>query len=131
VGKSNFTDAELTAHARMRLALIDKIDQLDEAGTPVVCKQDPDLFFPEGQGAIVYQTLKEAKAICMPCPLRDACLTYALVADMYEGVWGGTTPLERKAIRKELKANGEFDTIAKVGYLAYRKSRLQASTGHG
>lgn len=129
MGKSNFTDAELAVHSRMHMRLIDQLDAMDAAGEPAVCKQDPDLFFPEGQGSAVYQSLKDAKTICMPCPLRDACLTYALVADMYEGVWGGTTPIERKNIRKELRRNGEIDTVAKVGYLAYRRARLQANTG--
>lgn len=127
VGKSNFSDVELALHTRMLFKLIESLDELDAAGEPVLCKQDPDLWFPEGQGAAVYASLKEAKAACMPCPLRDQCLTFALVADKNEGVWGGTTPIERKNIRKDLVRHGQINRVAEHGYLAYRRQRLQTS----
>jgi hypothetical protein len=39
-----------------------------------------------------------AKAICKGCSLREPCLREAMAGD-YWGVWGGTTRLERKAMR--------------------------------
>jgi WhiB family redox-sensing transcriptional regulator len=40
----------------------------------------------------------EAKAVCAGCPVRSACLVFALERDL-EGVWGGTTEDERRALR--------------------------------
>jgi WhiB family redox-sensing transcriptional regulator len=127
VGKSNFTDAELAVHGRLWLAMLDALDALEAEGETILCKQAPDLWFPEGNGHAVFQALKEARAGCMPCKLRDKCATYAIVSDAREGMWGGTTPIERKNIRKELVRNGEIDRVAEFGYLAYRRERLQAS----
>ena len=40
-----------------------------------------------------------AKAQCSGCPVREQCLAFGL--DEEFGVWGGTTPDERKALREE------------------------------
>lgn len=56
---------------------------------------DPELFYPE-RGS---QGWKEAKAICRACPVRIACLEYAIVTAERHGVWGGLTELERKRVR--------------------------------
>jgi WhiB family redox-sensing transcriptional regulator len=55
---------------------------------------DPEVFFPLGHG-----DPGEARAICRLCPLREACLDYALAWDVH-GIWGGTTYAERQAIRR-------------------------------
>lgn len=61
--------------------------------------QDPELFFPVGHGPRAIRQTAEAKAVCAGCPVIEQCLRYAL--DTYqEGVWGGTTDDERKALRK-------------------------------
>lgn len=50
--------------------------------------------------------MEEAKAVCngtydgKECPLRAACLEFAVVNNERFGVWGGTTPDERREIRK-------------------------------
>lgn len=36
-----------------------------------------------------------------PCPVRDACLLFALTNNERFGVWGGMTALARKALRKK------------------------------
>jgi WhiB family redox-sensing transcriptional regulator len=41
-----------------------------------------------------------AKAVCAACPVRDACLEYALRADIHCGVWGGLSELERRQLRR-------------------------------
>jgi len=60
---------------------------------------DPELFFPvtvvAGPAA---RQAEAAKAVCGPCAVRANCLSYALEA-MPEGIWGGTTPEERRAAR--------------------------------
>ena len=43
----------------------------------------------------------DATAFCRDgCPIIERCLLFALVNNERAGVWGGTTPLERRAIRK-------------------------------
>ena len=48
--------------------------------------------------------IAKAKAICAPCPLVEACGTYALKHQNY-GVWGGMTAAER------FKARGNQDAF--------------------
>lgn len=54
---------------------------------------DPVVFHPvnEDDG-------DEAKAICALCPVREACLEYAIVAREKDGVWGGLTARERRRV---------------------------------
>jgi WhiB family transcriptional regulator, redox-sensing transcriptional regulator len=66
---------------------------------------DPELFFREGVVGEPGVTRApgvtlEAKAICRGCPVRNDCLAHALSADEKYGIWGGTTPTVRKAIRR-------------------------------
>lgn len=65
---------------------------------------DPDVFFPEkGQsvgGPREFYT--RARVFCARCPVREACLDYALERSSWPedaGMWGGTTPRERRQIR--------------------------------
>jgi len=45
---------------------------------------DPDLWFAESPAHV-----EQAKALCGPCPLREACLAGALERREPWGVWGG------------------------------------------
>ena len=45
---------------------------------------DPDLWFAEAPSDV-----ETAKALCVPCPLREACLSGALERREPWGVWGG------------------------------------------
>ena len=40
-----------------------------------------------------------AKAVCAGCPVRQACLEFALANDERWGVWGGTSERQRRAMR--------------------------------
>jgi len=55
----------------------------------------PDLFFTD-RG---YDT-GTAKKVCAGCPVRDACLTYALDTGVRFGVWGGLSEKQRKRLRR-------------------------------
>lgn len=58
------------------------------------CKDvDPDVFYPEHASGNA-----EAIAYCHACPHTDLCLTWALETGQSFGIWGGTTPAERKAM---------------------------------
>ncbi len=57
---------------------------------------DPDIFFP-----VTDEEAEPAKAICAECPVREACLEFALAAREREGVWGGATERERRRIVRQ------------------------------
>lgn len=67
-------------------------------GTQACKSVDPEMFFPEDYDdkAAVLQ----AKAICQSCPLTSACLVYAIKDSSLEGIWGATTPNERRNMRR-------------------------------
>ena len=63
--------------------------------------EDPELFFPVGDwGPVVVAQLAEAKAVCARCPVVAECLSFALLA-VPEGVAGGLTGQERRAVRRQ------------------------------
>ncbi|HVM26710.1 MAG TPA: WhiB family transcriptional regulator [Mycobacteriales bacterium] len=45
---------------------------------------EPDLWFAESPADV-----ERAKALCVPCPLRESCLSGALERREPWGVWGG------------------------------------------
>lgn len=61
---------------------------------------DPDLFFPIGISGLTFVQVDEAKAVCHRCPVMEQCLDWALYARHVEGIWGGTTESERRAMRR-------------------------------
>ena len=61
---------------------------------------DPELFFPISAEGPALKQVARAKAICARCPIRQACLDYALSAGALQGVWGGTTEAERQLLRQ-------------------------------
>ena len=73
------------------------IQQTDE-GAP--CEGRDLLFFPEGHESIQKAATLEAKLICRGCQFRVMCGAYAIEAQEQYGIFGGTTPEERRAIRK-------------------------------
>lgn len=74
--------------------LLTTLSGTDFGGHPACVDEDPDLFFPEpGQT----EQTEQAKAVCAGCPVRESCLRFAL-RHAVDGVWGGTTEDERRAI---------------------------------
>ena len=59
----------------------------------VCSRQDPDTFFPPPREAA-----HAALALCRRCAVLGSCLAWALDAGDRYGVWGGTTPRERRAM---------------------------------
>ena len=51
-------------------------------------------YFPSG-GA----SAGPAKAVCAGCPVQSECLAFALQNPQLQGVWGGTSETERRALR--------------------------------
>ena len=58
---------------------------------------DVNLFFPHDTD---WREAREGKAVCAVCPVRDECL----IENLHEpfGVFGGTTPDERRVLRRRL-----------------------------
>ena len=66
---------------------------------------DYDPFFDDGEmeEAVVYCNGSVDNRIC---PLREKCLHFALTNNEKFGVWGGTSELTRKGIRKKYPSKG-------------------------
>ena len=67
---------------------------------------DTNLFFPQ-PGTHLRSDIREAKKICATCPVKMACLNYALNMEQISprscpGIWGGTHERERSRIIHQL-----------------------------
>jgi WhiB family redox-sensing transcriptional regulator len=56
---------------------------------------DTAVFFPDTE-----EEVAAAKAVCASCPVREACLAFALVTRQDDGVWGGLDENERRRLRR-------------------------------
>lgn len=67
------------------------------------CKDaDPEWFHPLQGGRDAYTP---GKAVCAACPVSLRCLGYILAVEtdgLEAGLWGGMTPTERHAYRRQL-----------------------------
>jgi len=54
-------------------------------------------FFPDAEDIAA---ISRAKAVCATCPVASECLSWAIETNQGEGIWGGHTPKERRAIRR-------------------------------
>lgn len=71
-----------------------KADWRDQAA----CREkDTNLFFPVARTRGWMKQTREAKQVCAPCPVREACLKWALETGQRSGVWGGLSAKERKS----------------------------------
>ena len=57
---------------------------------------DPEIFYPVSD-----DDADEAKSICTECPVRIACLEYAISSRERDGIWGGATERERRRIIRQ------------------------------
>ena len=67
---------------------------------------DPETFFPAP-----HEPSESAVALCGTCTVQGSCLAWALRVGDCHGVWGGTTPRERRAMliawRERVRPDGE------------------------
>lgn len=100
-----------------------------------LCSQvDPELFFPEEDRGRAYELqVAAAKRICVACPVRAACLEFALRALPF-GIAGGLAPEERRGLPRigeaistaefvEVSVRGSRSEIAAAGRAALRAGR--------
>jgi hypothetical protein len=73
----------------------------------ITVNKDYDPFFSEDEVDI-----EEAVNFCngeadgRVCPIREQCLLFALTNNEKFGIWGGSTEITRKAIRKKYPSRG-------------------------
>jgi len=81
----------------MTRALADMLAEVERPAwmQQAACAGATDLFFP-GIGDSF--SARRARRICDVCCVRLQCLEYAVDHRIAFGVWGGTTPKERRAI---------------------------------
>ncbi|WP_223166457.1 WhiB family transcriptional regulator [Nonomuraea sp. SYSU D8015] len=58
---------------------------------------DGEIWFPISETGDNPQ-VKVARRICRGCPVREACLNYALTTRQAHGIWGGLTSPERRQL---------------------------------
>lgn len=67
---------------------------------------DTGIFFPATD-----EEAEPAKVICESCPVREACLGYAIASRQEDGVWGGLTEVERRKLRRRLAESARRASI--------------------
>jgi len=77
--------------------------------------EDPALFFPVGATGHAVEEIAAAKAVCARCPVRLACLRYALVTHQEFGVWGGHDEDERRVLRRKWRTLGHPFPVVRSG----------------
>jgi WhiB family transcriptional regulator, redox-sensing transcriptional regulator len=60
---------------------------------------DTEVFYPVQEKFNLDEERYITQRLCGNCPVKEACLEWALVHERY-GIWGGTTPWRRGHIRK-------------------------------
>jgi WhiB family redox-sensing transcriptional regulator len=60
---------------------------------------DPEIFFPLSETGLGARQIAAARVVCARCPVVMHCLDWALRAGEPAGIWGGTTPDERRLLR--------------------------------
>lgn len=73
--------------------------------TRAACREaDPDLFFVPGEDYTAPAALAQvaaARRVCLTCPVRIECLSWAVEVSEDHGLWAGMTPDERRTIRRD------------------------------
>src|SRR5262245_1545100 len=78
---------------RLLRAIEERDDELSWRARGVCQSVDPEVFFPAPS-----EPADAAIALCRTCDVQGACLAWALQVGGCRGVWGGTTPRERRAM---------------------------------
>jgi hypothetical protein len=67
---------------------------------------DPETFFPAPS-----EPADAAIALCRTCDVQGSCLAWALDVGDCHGVWGATTPRERRAMLVAWRADTHHDPV--------------------
>lgn len=74
-------------------------EEVDSWRRQALCAGHPDrgAWFAEDRAAA-----QRAKAVCRACPVQAECLAFAMSTGPHDGIWGATTPYERRRLRRAL-----------------------------
>jgi WhiB family redox-sensing transcriptional regulator len=78
---------------RLLRALQEREEDLTWRARGVCQSVDPEVFFPAPS-----EPADAAVSLCRTCDVQGACLAWALEVGDCHGVWGATTPRERRAM---------------------------------
>jgi len=73
---------------------------------------DPELFFPVGTTGPALLQAATAKQVCDVCPVREACLLWAVEAGVDHGVWGGLSEEERRSWKRRKARNRTLTPVS-------------------
>lgn len=94
--------------------------------------ENADLFFPDSQIQLE-QRLPRLLSLCGSCIHQAECRAYAIKNEIQDGIWGGTTPIQRKAIwkqyRKEEKSNASLREIQYWLSIGFTKEQVAKKLG--
>lgn len=77
------------------------VNQKAEWMQQAACTGLTDLFYAEESDGDTTAVVAEAKNICNNyCPVKKECLDFAMATNEQFGVWGGTSPKDRRKLRK-------------------------------
>lgn len=94
---------------------------------------DPELFFPIGTTGPAAAQIEEAKAVCnRSCPVRTACLEWALETRQDAGVWGGLSEDDRRRVlRRQTRRYGQRHGTVAQHIVASRLPEFLAAQSRG
>lgn len=82
---------------------------------PVCQSHDPEIWFPLGETHKADQmAISLAKALCDVCPFKQICLAWALDHGVTDGIWGGKTSSERRAMTRQGELSNAPDETRKA-----------------
>lgn len=79
-----------------------------------------NVWFPESRAledGEVRMSAKPAMEMCAKCRFKDVCRELAVTDHINWGIWGGTTPKQRVAIRRERGIAEREESILDLGEL--------------
>ncbi len=84
---------------KYRRGLTDEQGERDWVKQADCLDEDTEIFYPKNGRDFIAKL-----AICETCPVRNDCLAYALKHKDVNGIWGGSSGNERRAILKDIKS---------------------------
>lgn len=86
---------------------------------------DVEKYIPKKESS--KDTKRYDKTVCKGCIVKDDCLNYALANRIRLGLWGGTTPEERKKQRMYTRYKGEREYECTLDYYLFPSKRRDGS----
>ena len=93
---------------------------------------DKDFFFPDSQVEWA-ERLPRLTTLCKQCPHKAECLEFAIESSQEDGFWGGTTPDQRKYLRKSqirrIRVNNREEQIVELLSQGLTRSQVAEQLG--